>query len=54
MSIYQEVGPHEFQSVNAGEIVSRILKSREKYEERQRKKEMKSVGEEEVKRRKGG
>ncbi len=51
MSIYQEIGNHDFQSVNAGEIVQRILKSREMYEARQRAKGEKAATEEAVKRR---
>ncbi len=45
MNIYQEIGDHEFQDVNAGEIVQRILKSRETYEKRQRIKGEKAAGE---------
>ncbi|XXH03806.1 hypothetical protein Hte_010212 [Hypoxylon texense] len=45
MGIFQEIPSHEFQEVNAGTIVQRIMKSRELYEERQRKKGMKAVGE---------
>lgn len=45
MGIFQEIPNHEFQEVNAGTIVQRIMKSRELYEERQRKKGMKAVGE---------
>ncbi|KAI1653364.1 phosphoethanolamine cytidylyltransferase-like protein [Daldinia decipiens] len=45
MGIFQEVQSHEFQDVNAGTIVQRIMKSRDLYEERQRKKGMKAVGE---------
>ena len=51
LSIYQEIGNHDFQNVNAGEIVQRILKSRETYEARQRAKGEKAATEEEVKRR---
>lgn len=51
MNIYHEIGNHEFQEVNAGEIVQRILKSREMYEERQRAKGEKAIGEEVVRRR---
>ncbi|KAI1103174.1 hypothetical protein F4804DRAFT_342693 [Jackrogersella minutella] len=45
LGIFQEVPHHEFQGVNAGTIVQRIMKSRDLYEERQRKKGMKAVGE---------
>ena len=51
MNIFREIGPHAFQNVNAGEIVGRILRSREMYEERQRLKGEKAVGEEAVRRR---
>lgn len=46
MGIFQEVGDHGFSNVNAGEIVERILKSRAMYEERQRVKGVKGIGEE--------
>lgn len=45
LGIYHEIGNHEFQDVNAGEIVQRILKSRETYEARQRAKGQKFQGE---------
>ncbi|KAL8857315.1 MAG: hypothetical protein Q9178_006081 [Gyalolechia marmorata] len=51
MGIYQEIGNHEFQNVNAGEIVQRILRSRQMYEDRQKKKGEKAAGEEAVQRR---
>ncbi|KAK3171001.1 hypothetical protein OEA41_003085 [Lepraria neglecta] len=51
LGIYHEVGSHDFQNVNAGEIVQRILKSREMYEARQRAKGEKATTEEAVKRR---
>ena len=51
LGIYHEIGNHDFQNVNAGEIVQRILKSREMYEARQRAKGEKAVGEVAVKRR---
>ncbi|KAI9801328.1 MAG: hypothetical protein M1825_003306 [Sarcosagium campestre] len=51
LGIFHQVGSHEYQGVNAGEIVQRILKSRELYEERQRVKGIKGIGEEAVKRR---
>jgi ethanolamine-phosphate cytidylyltransferase len=51
MGIFSEVPSHDFQDVNAGEIVERIMKSRKLYEERQRKKGEKAVTEEAVKRR---
>ena len=38
LGIFKSIGPHEFSHVNAKEIVERILKSRDLYEERQRKK----------------
>ncbi|KAJ5907969.1 hypothetical protein N7495_000651 [Penicillium taxi] len=49
MGIFREVGNHAFQHVNAGEIVDRILKSREAYEARQRAKLEKAVVEDQVK-----
>ncbi|KAF6816654.1 phosphoethanolamine cytidylyltransferase-like protein [Colletotrichum sojae] len=45
MGIMREVGEHEFAGVNAGTIVQRIMKSRDMYEERQRKKGVKAEGE---------
>ena len=51
MRIYQEIGEHEFSGVNAGQIVRRILKSRDMYEERQRVKGVKGIGEEAQRRR---
>lgn len=51
LGIFKEVPAHDFQHVNAGEIVERILKSRAMYEERQRVKGVKGVGEEAVKKR---
>ncbi|KAL9604084.1 MAG: hypothetical protein Q9179_001973 [Wetmoreana sp. 5 TL-2023] len=51
LGIYQEIGNHDFQHVNAGEIVQRILRSRQMYEERQKKKGEKAAGEEAVRRR---
>ena len=51
MGIFQEVGPHDFQHVNAAEVVERIMKSRTMYEERQRLKGEKTIGEEAVRRR---
>ena len=46
MGIFKEIESHGFQHVNAGEIVDRILKSREAFEARQRAKLEKSVAEE--------
>lgn len=51
MGIYREIPEHRFQDVNARNIVKRIMKSRDMYEERQRKKGVKAVGEEEQKHR---
>ena len=51
MGIYREIGPHEFADVNAGQVVQRILRSREMYEERQRAKGVKGIGEEAQRRR---
>jgi ethanolamine-phosphate cytidylyltransferase len=46
LDIFRQIGDHEFRNVNAGEIVQRILKSRDMYVERQRVKAAKAVGEE--------
>jgi ethanolamine-phosphate cytidylyltransferase len=51
LGIYREIGAHDFAHVNAGQIVQRILKSRDMYEERQRVKGVKGIGEEAQKRR---
>lgn len=51
LGMYKEIGNHDFRTVNAGEIVQRILKSREMYEARQRAKGEKAATEEAVKRR---
>jgi ethanolamine-phosphate cytidylyltransferase len=51
LGIFKEVPAHDFQHVNAGEIVDRILKSRAMYEERQRVKGVKGLGEEAERRR---
>lgn len=51
LNIYLEIGNHDFQTVNAGEIVTRIMRSREMYEARQRAKGEKAATEEAVKRR---
>ncbi|KAJ2985690.1 hypothetical protein NUW58_g5399 [Xylaria curta] len=45
MGIFREISAHQFQDVNAGTIVQRILKSRDLYEERQRKKGVKAASE---------
>lgn len=45
MGIFYEIGPHAFSEVNATQIVQRILKSRDVYEERQRLKYIKSISE---------
>jgi ethanolamine-phosphate cytidylyltransferase len=46
LNIYKEIRNHDFQNVNAAEIVQRIMKGRALYEERQRKKGEKGVSEE--------
>lgn len=51
MGIYQEIGDHAFTNVNAGQIVQRIMKGRDMYEERQRVKGVKGIGEEAQRRR---
>jgi ethanolamine-phosphate cytidylyltransferase len=48
MGLYREVGSHDFANVNAGEIVLRIMKGREAFEERQRRKGQKAVVENEA------
>lgn len=40
--LYREISQHNFQEVDADNIVQRIMKSREQYEERQRKKGVKA------------
>lgn len=42
LGIYREIGAHAFAEVNAGEIVQRIMKSRDLYEARQRAKGVKA------------
>ena len=42
MGIFKEIGDHAFANVNAGEIVQRIMKSRDLYEARQKAKGMKA------------
>lgn len=42
MGIFQKISSHAFGEVNAGTIVQRIMKSRDLYEERQRKKGVKA------------
>ncbi|ORY05567.1 hypothetical protein BCR34DRAFT_626839 [Clohesyomyces aquaticus] len=51
LDIYREIANHDFQNVNAGEIVERIMKGRAMYEERQRLKGEKGMTEEAEKRR---
>lgn len=51
MGIFHQIGHHAFSEVNAGEMMTRILKGRDVFEERQRKKGQKSVGEEVVRQR---
>ena len=51
LNIYREIQNHDFQNVNAGEIVERIMKGRAMYEERQRLKGEKGMTEEAEKRR---
>lgn len=51
MNLYREIGNHDFETVNAGEIVQRIMRSRESYEARQRAKGEKAATEDAVKRR---
>ncbi|OAX79075.1 hypothetical protein ACJ72_06609 [Emergomyces africanus] len=49
LGIFRQVDSHPFQHVNAGEIVQRILKSRQAFEERQRAKLLKAATEAEFK-----
>jgi len=51
LGLYREVSDHKYSHINATEIVGRILKSRDMYEERQRIKGVKGIGEEAVRRR---
>ncbi|KAF2258352.1 ethanolamine-phosphate cytidylyltransferas-like protein [Lojkania enalia] len=51
LGIYKEIANHNYQNVNAGEIVERIMKGRALYEERQRLKGEKGITEEAEKRR---
>lgn len=51
MGILKEIQAHPYAHVNAGEIVQRIMKGRQAFEERQRRKGEKAVGEEAVKQR---
>jgi ethanolamine-phosphate cytidylyltransferase len=51
MGLYNEIGRHDYAEVNAGTIVQRILRSRDMYEERQRVKGVKGIGEEAQRRR---
>ena len=46
LGIFEEIPRHDFQEVDAGHIVDRITKSRARFEERQRAKGVKAVGEE--------
>ena len=45
MGIFEDVGEHHFSHVNAGEIVMRIMKGRQAFEERQKRKGQKAVAE---------
>ncbi|THY91364.1 ethanolamine-phosphate cytidylyltransferase, partial [Aureobasidium pullulans] len=51
MGVFREISSHPYSQVNSDSIVNRILKSRELYEERQRVKGVKGIGEEAVRRR---
>ena len=50
LGIFEEIPRHDFQEVNAGHVVERILSSRERFEERQKNKGVKGVGEEQKRR----
>jgi ethanolamine-phosphate cytidylyltransferase len=51
MGVYHETSKHDFENINAGEIVGRIMAGRAAFEERQRKKGIKAAGEEVTRRR---
>lgn len=51
LGLFREVPEHKYAHINATEIVGRIMKSRDMYEERQRVKGVKGIGEEAVRRR---
>ena len=51
LGLYKEISDHKYKSVSANTIVDRILKSRALYEERQKVKGVKGLGEEAVKKR---
>ncbi|GAM87301.1 hypothetical protein ANO11243_053230 [Dothideomycetidae sp. 11243] len=51
LGLYREIASHAYADINATSIVDRILRSRELYEERQRVKGVKGIGEEAVRRR---
>jgi ethanolamine-phosphate cytidylyltransferase len=51
MGILRQIEDHPYSHVNAAEIVGRIMKSRQAFEERQRRKGEKAVGEEAVRQR---
>ena len=51
MGIYRETGKHEFENINAGEIVGRIMAGRAAFEDRQRRKGEKMITEEATRRR---
>ena len=43
LGIFRQIPPHSFQHVNAQHIVHRILTNRQKYEARQRAKDVKTL-----------
>jgi len=51
LNLHREIDTHDFQDVNAGEIVERIMKGRALYEARQKAKGEKGITEEAEKRR---
>ena len=51
LGMFHEIGEHNFQDVNAGAIVRRILDGRAAFEERQKRKGEKAVGEEDFRKR---
>lgn len=51
LGLYREIPSHKYANIDATEIAQRIMKSRDLYEERQRAKGVKGIGEEAVRRR---
>ncbi|GME99628.1 unnamed protein product [Ambrosiozyma monospora] len=49
VGLFEQLGPHEFDSITTKDIVNRVLKNREAYEERQRRKGWKAEVEKKIK-----